>query len=111
MGEGPLLAPEHKVILDDDPDRVVAREMVSRYLGRANYRNNLLRTGWTESDFADDGSDALVDALVLHGTPEQVAAGLAAHLDAGADHVGIQVLGNDPMASYRVLAEVLSITP
>jgi probable F420-dependent oxidoreductase len=110
MGEGPLLAPEHKVVLEADPDRTVAREVVSRYLGRANYRNNLIRSGWTEADLADGGSDALVDALVLRGTPEQVATGLEDHLEAGADHVGIQVLGDDPLPSYRRLAEVLSLT-
>jgi probable F420-dependent oxidoreductase len=110
MGEGPLLAPEHKVVLDSDPGRVVAREMVSRYLARANYRNNLIRSGWTEADLADDGSDELVDALVLQGTAEQVATRLENHLEAGADHVGIQVLDNDPIPSYRRLAEVLSLT-
>jgi len=44
---------------------------------------------------------------VLHGTPEQVAVGLQAHIDAGADHVGVQVLGDEPMPSYRRLAEAL----
>ena len=109
MGEGPLLAPEHKVVLDEDAKkaRVTGRRMVSNYLGRVNYRNNLLRSGWAEADLANGGSDALVDALVLHGTPDQVASGLEAHLDAGADHVGVQVLGDDPMRAYRRLAEVL----
>ncbi|MGH8943549.1 MAG: LLM class F420-dependent oxidoreductase, partial [Acidimicrobiia bacterium] len=91
------------------PDRAVGREMVSRYLDRVNYRNNLVRSGWSEADFERGGSDTLVDALVLSGTPEQVADGLAAHLDAGADHVGIQVLGGNPMFAYRRLAEVLSL--
>jgi probable F420-dependent oxidoreductase len=109
IGRGPLLAPEHKVTLDSDPKhaRETGRKVVSYYLDRVNYRNNLIRSDWTESDMADGGSDELIDALVLHGTPESVAAGLRAHLDAGADHVGVQVLGEDPMLSYRRLAEVL----
>ena len=52
----------------------------------------------------------LIDALVLHGTPGNIAAGLRSHLDAGADHVAIQVVtsnGNDPMPAYRQLARVL----
>ena len=112
MGEGVLLAPEHKVVLDEDAKtaRATGRKMVSNYLGRINYRNNLLRNGWAEADLADGGSDALVDALVLHGTPDQVASGLEAHLDAGADHVGVQVLGDDRMPAYRHLAEVLSFS-
>jgi alkanesulfonate monooxygenase SsuD/methylene tetrahydromethanopterin reductase-like flavin-dependent oxidoreductase (luciferase family) len=81
--------------------------VVSRYLSRVNYRNNLLREGWTEQDLVEGGSDRLVDALVLHGSPEEVAAGLTAHIDAGADHVAIQVLGDDPIDSYRKLSEVI----
>lgn len=109
MGEGPLLAPEHKVVLDTDPGRAreVGRSFVERYLSRVNYRSNLLREGWSESDVARGGSDGLIDALFLHGTPEEVTAGLAAHLDAGADHVGIHVVGDDPMGGYRRLADVL----
>jgi probable F420-dependent oxidoreductase len=109
MGAGPLLAPEHKVILDVDPARAraVGRPVVARYLDRVNYRNNLLREGWSEDDFVDEGSDGLVDALVLHGTVEEVAAGLTAHIEAGADHVAIQVLGDDPLAAFRELSEAL----
>jgi probable F420-dependent oxidoreductase len=109
LGDGPLLAPEHKVVLDTDPARArpVGRSVVSRYLDRVNYRANLLREGWSEADLADGGSDRLVDALVLHGTVEDVAAGLVAHQEAGADHVGIQVLGDQPLESYRELARAL----
>ena len=97
LGEGPLLAPEQKVVLDTDVERAraVDREKVSNpYLKLTNYRNNLLRTGFTEQDL-DTASDALVDALAVHGDPATVAAGLTAHLDAGADHVCAQVLVRD----------------
>jgi probable F420-dependent oxidoreductase len=109
MGGGALLAPEQKVISGVDPDRAraMARGNVARYLRLVNYRNNLLREGWTEDDLSGDGSDQLVDELVLHGGSDHVVAGLQAHLDAGADHVGVQVLGDDPVAGYRQLAEML----
>jgi probable F420-dependent oxidoreductase len=97
LGSGPLLAPEQKVVLDDDVERArgIGREKVRNpYLKLANYRNNLLRTGFTEEDL-DTASDALVDALAIHGDPDTVAAGLTAHLDAGADHVCAQVLVSD----------------
>jgi len=81
--------------------------MVARYLGLSNYRANLLREGWDESDLDHGGSDRLIDALFLYGSPERVAAGLSAHLDAGADHVGVFVLGDEPVDSWRRLAEVL----
>ncbi len=109
LGDGPLLAPEHKVVLDTDPGaaREAGRRIVSRYMDRVNYRNNLLREGWEETDFANGGSDRLVDALVIQGSAEEVAPGLAAHLTAGADHLGIQVLGDDPLPQYRELAAIL----
>lgn len=113
LGAGPLLAPEQKVVLDTDPERAreIGRPAVRYpYLMLVNYVNNLRRLGWSEEDIADGGSDRLIDALALHGDAETVAAGVTAHLDAGADHVNIQVLteeGGDPLPAYRELAKVL----
>ena len=109
LGDGPLLAPEHKVVVGPDAGsaRRLGRPIVSRYLGRVNYRKNLLREGWSDSDLADGGTDALVDALVLHGSPEDVAAGIRRHLEAGADHVSIQPLGDDPLTALEELAPLL----
>jgi probable F420-dependent oxidoreductase len=94
LGAGKLLAPEQKVVLDTDVRRARAlgREKVRNpYLKLSNYRRNLLRLGFTEEDL-DTASDALVDALVIHGDASAVAAGLTAHLEAGADHVCAQIL-------------------
>ena len=113
LGSEPLLAPEHKAVVSTDPEkaRAIARAFVEKpYLGLRNYVNNLLRHGFTAEDVADGGSNRLIDALVLHGTPEHIKAGLAAPLDAGANHVSVQVLvapGGDPMPGYRALARVL----
>jgi probable F420-dependent oxidoreductase len=110
LGEGKLLAPEQKVVFDTDPQR--AREIGGPvvqfpYLGLVNYTSNLKRLGYTEEDLADGGSDELIDALVLHGDAETIARGVTAHLEAGADHVGLQVLGEDPFPAYRALAHLL----
>lgn len=109
MGDGPLLAPGHAVVVTDDVDagREIGRNFVARYLRLVNYRRNLLREGWVEADLAEGGSDRLVDELVLTGNAEAVASGLRAHIDAGADHVAIQELGPDPVAAYRALAGTL----
>jgi len=109
LGPDAVLAPEHKVVLDTDAERAraVGRSVVKRYLGLGNYRRNLLRLGFSEDDVADGGSDRLVDALALHGDADTVARGLRAHLEAGADHISIQVLGDDLVPAYRALAEAM----
>jgi probable F420-dependent oxidoreductase len=106
LGPDKLLVPEHKVVLDADPERAraVGRERVrTPYLGLVNYRNNLRRLGFTDDDMAGAGSDRLIDAVVAHGTPDVVAARLAAHLDAGADEVAIQLLTPHPDDDLRPL--------
>jgi probable F420-dependent oxidoreductase len=113
IGAAPLLAPEHKVVLDPDPERareVGRRTVANPYLGLVNYTNNLRRLGWTDEDLAGTGSDRLIDAVVAHGTPEQVAARLAGHLEAGADHVPVQFLGDDPLGDAVALAPALGLT-
>ena len=91
IGDSPLLAPEQTVVVESDQERAreIGRAMVSRYLRLVNYRNNLLREGWTEPELSDGGSDHLVDELVLAGTPQEIVEGLRRHLTAGADHVSI----------------------
>ncbi|SFH93664.1 probable F420-dependent oxidoreductase, MSMEG_4141 family [Amycolatopsis regifaucium] len=109
LGEGPLLAPEQKVVLETDPEkaRAIGRGTVKFYLGLVNYTNSLRKLGFTDEDLAGEGSDRLVDALAVHGDAETVARGVTAHLEAGADHVNIQVLNSDPLPVYRALAGVL----
>src|ERR1035437_5338061 len=114
LGPGPLLAPDHKVVLDTDAERAraVGRERVRTYLGLVNYTNNLRRLGWGDDDLSGAGSDALIDALVAHGSAGEVAAQLTEHLTAGADHVAIQVLtapGADLLDAYRQLAHALEL--
>jgi probable F420-dependent oxidoreductase len=115
LGPGPLLAPEQKVVLGTDPGqaRAIGRARVEKpYLGLANYTANLRRLGWTDADLSGGGSDALIDALVAHGSAAQVAARLTEHLDAGADHVSIQLLtapGADAVDGYRELAQAIGL--
>ena len=112
MGPGPLLAPEQKVVLETDPERAraIGRPAVANpYLGLTNYVSNLRRLGWTDADLADGGSDALIDALAVHGDGDALARGVTAHLDAGADHVAVQVLARDPLPALRALAGSLRL--
>jgi probable F420-dependent oxidoreductase len=113
MGAGALLAPEQMAVFETDPDkaRAIARGAMSTYLGLPNYTNNLRRLGWGDDDLLNGGSDKLVDAIVVWGSLETIVARVQAHLDAGADHVCVQVLPSDgvglPMAEWRELASAL----
>lgn len=95
IGNTVFLAPEHKVVLGTDAEeaREVGRGAVDFYLNLSNYLNNWRRLGFTEDDIAKPGSDRLIDAVVAHGDATAIAARLHQHLEAGADHVAIQVLG------------------
>jgi probable F420-dependent oxidoreductase len=95
IGNTVFLAPEHKVVLTSDAEeaRGIGRESVDFYLNLSNYLNNWKRLGFTDDDIAKPGSDNLIDAVVAHGTADDIATRLGEHVNAGADHVTIQVLG------------------
>jgi len=112
MGLDAVLVPEHKVVLLEDPDaaRTVGRSILRSYLTLPNYLNSWRRLGFSDDDFAGDGSDRLVDAMVAHGDVDAVIPRLVEHLDAGADHVAVQALAPDgglPLAQWRQLAPAL----
>lgn len=113
LGPGPLLAPEQAAVLETDARaaRTIARGHMALYLTLPNYRNNLLRLGFAESDLDGGGSDRLVDAIVVWGDEDAIAGRVREHHAAGADHVCVQVLDPDPralpLAQWRRLAPVL----
>ena len=115
IGSPAFLAPEHKAVLTPDVDRarVVGRKALDIYLNLANYLSNWKRLGFTDDDVTRPGSDRLVDALVAHGTPQAIAARLNEHLDAGADHVAIQVLtrAENLVPALAELAGPLGLAP
>jgi probable F420-dependent oxidoreductase len=114
LGSGPFLAVEQTAVIDADPARAreVAHRFARRYLALPNYANNLRRLGWSDADVDGDGSDRLVDAVIAQGSVDAVVARVRAHLDAGADHVCVQLRSGDPKdtctAAYRELFAALS---
>jgi probable F420-dependent oxidoreductase len=111
LGAGVLVAPEVAFVFDEDTERAraTARSYAHLYLGLSNYTNNLLATGFSEDDIAGDGSDRLIDAVIPHGSADQIAAAVREHLAAGADHVAVQALGEPgiPRAGWTAVAEAL----
>ena len=113
LGAGPLLAVEQAAVLATDPGaaRAAARRHMKRYLDLDNYANNLRRLGWADSDLANGGSDALVDAIVVWGDAAAIRRRVDDHLARGADHVCVQVIRTDLSANasleWRTLAPAL----
>lgn len=115
VGPDKWVVSEQAVAIGGDADDQLARahQHLMGYSGLPNYRNSWLRQGFDESDLVPGGSDRLAKAIVGMGSVEAAAASITAHLDAGADHVVVQVLGDNPAADpreqLRALATVLEL--
>ena len=113
LGPGKLLVPEQAFLLERDPAvaRRAGRAYLAWYLGVENFRASLLWQGFGEDDLAGGGSDRLVDAIVAWGDEEAVRRRVQEHLDAGADHVCVQAIAEDPLElsldAYRRVAPAL----
>ena len=96
LGSDPVLAVEQTVVWSEDPRtaRILAREWASSYLELPNYANNWRRLGYGD-DLAEGGSDRLIDAAIAWGDADAIASRVREHLDAGADHVCVQVITGD----------------
>ena len=114
LGSAALLVVEQTSVIDGDATRAreVAHRFAARYLAFPNYANNLRRLGWSDADLEGDGSDRLVDAVIAIGSVQDVVARVREHLDAGADHVCVQLRSTDLRDTcdegYRELFEALA---
>jgi hypothetical protein len=61
-----------------------------------NYARSIRRLGFGEEDVGSGGSDRLVEALVATGDEDAIRRRVREHLDAGADHVAVQVVNAAP---------------
>lgn len=108
MGPGPVLVPQQAVLLGTNAAtaRALGRRYLSFYLGLPNYVNHLRALGFTDRDVTGGGSDQLVDRLVAWGDVDAIEARVAAHLDAGADHVAVQPIGAGRVLGLDQLTEL-----
>jgi len=110
LGSEPCLAVEQTAVLTTNAEeaRRIGRAFAKHYLALPNYANNLRRLGWSDGDIANEGSDALIDAVIAWGDVDTIVARVKAHLDSGADHVCLQLRAEssaDPaLAGYAELA-------
>ena len=99
LGPDALLCPEVKVVLDNDASRARdrARAAGATNIQLPNYQNNWKRLGFEDEDFANGGSDRLIDATCAWGDEDKIRAFLKRHYDAGATHVCIHTVGEKGM--------------
>jgi probable F420-dependent oxidoreductase len=115
LGPDAFLGVEHAVLLETDPDkaRATARSHLRIYLDPGSTYNlaKFRRLGYSEEDISNGGSDRIVDDLVYWGDPGTIVEKLHAHIEAGADHVAVQVIGVEPgqtpMPYWRMLSNAL----
>ncbi|MGH3239532.1 MAG: TIGR03620 family F420-dependent LLM class oxidoreductase [Spirillospora sp.] len=116
LGPDAFLAAEHAVLFEPDPAkaRAIAREHLHVYLTTPYNIAKFKRLGYTDDEIANGGSDRLIDDLVFWGDLDTITKRLHGHLEAGADHVAVQVIGIEPgrsaMPHWRRLAEALPHT-
>jgi probable F420-dependent oxidoreductase len=111
LGPDALLVPEQKVVLGSDPAEAHARARtaIGWYLDTPNYLDNLRWLGFSDPDFEDGGSDALVSALVVAGDEEAIRARVQEHLDAGATQVAIQPLEDSDAFGRQMLRRLAPV--
>jgi probable F420-dependent oxidoreductase len=104
LGPDKIVAVEMGAVLTSDRETARRRSHahLEIYTGLPNYRNNWLRGGFDETDLIRGGSDRLAEALIAWGDEAAIRRRVREHLDAGADHVCVQVLMESP---YEVPTE------
>jgi probable F420-dependent oxidoreductase len=113
LGPDAFLAVEHAVLFESDPStaRAIARDHLHDYLNTPYNIAKFRRLGYSEEEITGGGSDRLVDDFVFWGDLDTIVGKLHGHVEAGADHVAVQVIGIEPGRSavpyWRALGEAL----
>ena len=104
---------EQAVVLGQSREEFLnrAHAYLGIYTGLENYQNSWRRLGFGDEDFVRGGSERLCDAMVVHGDEDAVLENVNEHRTAGADHVCLQVLGDEtlapPFEEWRRLGAIL----
>ena len=82
-------------LLDEDPEsaRGTVRKAVAYYTGLDYYHRAWRKFGFNDDDFANGGSDRLIDAVAAWGSISDVKARLQRQIDLGANRIVVIPLG------------------
>ena len=91
LGPRPWLCAVQVVMLETDAAnaRARAREYLALYLGIEHYLRRWKGFGFGDADFADGGSDRLIDAVIAWGGEDKIRERIADQFKAGATHVAM----------------------
>ncbi len=109
-GARPVMAVSCPAVHESDADaaRAAARGYLAPYLRTPAYQAAWELQGFDASDWEQPASDRLVDAMVAWGDADAIRARIAAHVDAGADHVAIIPLTPEGVTEHLPLLEALA---
>lgn len=108
LGAEKILAVGLPVVVGDDRDgaRAQARTFLARVLSPdLPYAAKLKRMGYTERELTEV-SDEVLETVVAFGAPADIAQHVQAHLDAGADHVRLDLADADFAAGIDHLERI-----
>lgn len=110
LGPSPWLCPVQSCIAAADGDARTRQERHLRtFLAMPNYRDNLLALGYYAEDVDGAGSERLLKDLIAWGTVDEIEERVDQHIDAGGDHVQIEVVADtfsELVSGYRELAPI-----
>ena len=99
------------MLAEPDPAqaRATARKALAYYMTLDYYHREWRELGFTDADFADGGSDALIDMLVGWGDEDALRAHIDEHIEAGASRILVMPLdlgagGVEASPTLQVLA-------
>ena len=111
LGPGPALSPVMFVLVERDAGaaRGLVRRAVAYYMGLDYYHRAWRALGFADEDFADGGSDRLIDAVAAWGSLEDVRSRVAAQAEAGASRVIVIPLNaTKGIPDWDVLAQIVA---
>ncbi|HUY28385.1 MAG TPA: TIGR03620 family F420-dependent LLM class oxidoreductase [Candidatus Binataceae bacterium] len=97
LGAGKWICIQQVTILEPDSAKArrAARKVLAFYLTLPNYVSSFRSQGFGDADFADGGSDRLIDGLIAWGDEQAIRNSVAAHYKAGATHVSLTVVPSE----------------